>query len=177
MAHPETKAEILAALDANARKIAEYFSALPARLCFDGDPDHWGPGHHLVHLTQTSTSVERALRSGALPPQPAARSRTYAEVRDAAAASLARTPKQTLLEMGRRVRIEAGASPADLVRSFLSAGASLREAGASWTEQAMDGTAITHPLIGVLTVREMLKFVVVHERHHLRIVQTRIGTT
>jgi hypothetical protein len=39
----------------------------------------------------------------------------------------------------------------------------------------MDRSAMKHPLIGLLSVREMLLFVIVHERHHLRNVQTRLA--
>jgi hypothetical protein len=63
--HPRTKPEILTALESNARTLATFFSALPAPVFFDGDSDHWGPGHHLVHLTQASVAMERALRSPA----------------------------------------------------------------------------------------------------------------
>src|SRR5437773_11362020 len=105
MPHPATKQEIIGALESNAQSIAEFFSRLPDGPFFDGDPDHWSPAHHLVHLTQANVAVERALRSGALPFHPAAASRTYAEVRDAATASLAATSSDRLRDMGRRVTI------------------------------------------------------------------------
>jgi hypothetical protein len=38
----------------------------------------------------------------------------------------------------------------------------------------MDRHAIIHPLLGELTVREMLMFFVVHERHHLKSVRARV---
>src|SRR2546422_9676931 len=115
MPHPVTKLEIIAALESNAESCAQLFSSLPDRPMFDGDPDHWSPAHHLVHLTQASVSVERALRSGSLPSHPTANSRTYAEVRDAATASLASTPKDRLLEMGRKVVIAPGTTKPDIV--------------------------------------------------------------
>lgn len=173
VAHPRTRPEILAALEGNARTIAAYFAALPAAVFLDGDSDHWSPGHHLAHLTATSAAIARGLSSGALPSHPGASSRSYAEVRDAAAASVTATPKDTLLTMGRTVRIETGETQAGLVEAFLAAGVTLREAIAAWTEDALDRSAMNHPLIGLLTVREMLLFAVVHERHHLRRVQAR----
>ena len=51
----------------------------------------------------------------------------------------------------------------------------LREALTGWTEENLDRRAMRHPLIGPMTVREMLLFVVVHERHHLRIVSERLA--
>jgi len=176
MSHPVTKLEIIAALESNAQSIVAFFSSLPDRLVFAGDPDHWGPAHHLVHLTWASVSVERALRSGRLPLHPTAHSRTYAEVRDAAATALAGTAKDRLLEMGRTVVIASGTGLADIVNAFGSASAALRTAASTWTEDALDRHALTHPLMGELTVREMLLFFIVHERHHLKIVRTRLAS-
>ena len=173
MFHPVTKLEIIEALESNARSVTEFFSGIPDRLFFDGDPDHWSPAHHLAHLTQASNSVEPALRSETLPLHPAARSRTYAEVRDAAAASVAATPKDRLLEMGRKVVIARGLTREDIVNAFASASAKVRTAAEAWSEDALDRHALRHPLIGQLTVREMLLFFVVHERHHLKIVRVR----
>jgi DinB superfamily len=175
VAHPGTKAEILAALESNAETLAAYFSSIPANAFFAGDSDHWSPGHHLVHLAQTSAAVERGLRSTELPVHDPARSRSYAEVRDVAFQSLTSTPKDTLLGMGRRVQIEPGATVAGTVTAFLAAGASLRSAFEAWEDDVMDRHAMRHPLIGPLSVREMMLFVIVHERHHLRNVRTRLS--
>jgi hypothetical protein len=174
MAHPVTTSDVLAALESNAQTIAEFFSRVPEAMFFDGDSDHWGPAHHLQHLTRSSVSVSRALRSGSLPLHPTARSRDYAGVRDAATASLAATSKDRLLDMGRVVVIPPGTSRADVVTAFTVASAELRTAAATWTEDDLDRRAIMHPLMGELTVREMLLFFVVHERHHLKLVRTRL---
>jgi len=174
MAHPVTKLEILAALESNASSLADLFAAVPDARMFAGDSDHWSPAHHLVHLTRSSLAIRRGLGSEALPPHSTARSRAYAEVRDAAAASLSAAPKDRLLEMGRVVVVEPGARRDDLVSAFLAASAELRAAAAAWDEQALDRHAMKHPLLGELTVREMLFFCVFHERHHAKGVRARL---
>jgi len=175
MFHPSTTPEVLAALESSARDIAAFFSSQPDEVLFTGDPDHWGPAHHLVHLTRTSAVIERGLRSRTLPRHSTGHSRTYAEVRDAATSSLGATSRERLLEMGREVVIGPHPTCAELVQSFLSASARLREAAMAWSEEDLDRRALTHPLIGELTAREMLLFCVVHERHHLKLVRTRLG--
>ncbi len=177
MAHPQTKAEILAALESNASTIVEFFSTQPEARLLGGDSDHWGPLHHLVHLTRTSAAIQRGLRSKSLPTHPTRRSRPYAEVRDAGAASLVATPKEKLLEMGRVVEVAPDADRARLVGDYLQASADLRTAAADWSEDALDLQAMPHPLIGLLTVREMLLFCVFHERHHLKQVRTRLDAS
>src|SRR5262245_37616753 len=118
MPHPRTLAEVLVALESNAQLATELFSQISEALFFDGDSDHWSVAHHLLHLTQTSVAVDRGLRSSSLPPQATGRSCSYAEVRDAATAALAATPRETHLERGRRVVLPAGASRADLVEAL-----------------------------------------------------------
>ena len=125
---------------------------------------------------RASVSAERALRCGRLPLHPTARSRTYAEVRDAAATALAGTPRDRLLEMGRTAVIPSGAGLADITHAFAIASAGLRAVASTWAEDALDRHALAHPLMGELTVREMLLFFVVHERHHLKVVRTRLAS-
>src|SRR5262245_20680334 len=127
MPHPRTLTEVVEALDSNASLATELFSQISDALLFDGDSDRWSVAHHLLHLTQTSVAVDRGLRSSSLPPHATGRSRSYAEVRDAATAALAATPRETHLERGRRVVLPAGARRDDLVEAFGAASRQLRE--------------------------------------------------
>ena len=176
MASPSTHSEIIAALESNAAAIRDFFTSVPDAAFFDGDSDRWAPAHHLAHLTQSSHSLQRALNFGTLPAHPSGRSRSYGEMIAATAASLGSTPKDRLLELGRTVVISSGVGRADIVVAFESTSAGLRAAARSWDENALDRYTLEHPLIGALTVREMLFFTVFHERHHLKSVRTRIGS-
>lgn len=140
-----------------------------------GDSEHWGPGHHLAHLTRTSLAIARGLGSGTLPAHSHGRSRSYTQVLEAATTTLGATPRDRLLEMGRVVEVATGTRRDELVSSFAAASASLRAAAGSWDEAALDRQAMRHPLLGELTVREMLLFCVFHERHHLRLVRERMA--
>ena len=171
---PTNRSEIIAELESNADSIAVFFSALPDATLFVGDPDHWGPAHHLVHLTRTSIAITRGLCSGDRRIHPTGHSRTYAEMIASATAGLGSASKERLLEMGRVVVVEPGASGTGLASEFLAASAELRASVAQWSEDDLDRHALRHPLIGVLTVREMLLFCILHERHHVRLVQARL---
>jgi len=46
---------------------------------------------------------------------------------------------------------------------------------ADWSEEDLDIYGIPHPLLGLLTVREMLLFTAYHTRHHLEIMQKRVA--
>ncbi len=45
---------------------------------------------------------------------------------------------------------------------------------ANWTEEELDEYVIPHPLLGPLTVREMMLFTAYHTRHHLEIMDKRV---
>jgi hypothetical protein len=42
---------------------------------------------------------------------------------------------------------------------------------ARWSEQELDGTLMPHPLLGKVTVREMLYFTIYHVQHHLALIE------
>jgi hypothetical protein len=42
-----------------------------------------------------------------------------------------------------------------------------------WPERALDRYRLPHPLMGKLTVREMLLFTLVHNIHHVRVAERR----
>jgi hypothetical protein len=172
--HPRTRSEILAALASNADAVTAFFSRQPPEVLFTGDPDHWGPAHHLFHLTRTSRAITGGMRSGALPPHPTGHSRSYRELIEAASTAIAAAPKEFTLERGRKVVIAPGSTRAALVEEFAAASADLRAATESWKEEDLDRLAMPHPFVGTMTAREMLLFCVFHERHHLKLVRSRL---
>jgi hypothetical protein len=173
-AHPQRQSEIIAALESNAGTIAAFFSAQHDHKVLVGDPEHWGPAHHLAHLTRTSRAITRGLRSQGLPLHPTGRSRPYAELIAVATAGVESAPQDRLLEMGRVVVIAPEDDLPKLVNAYAAASEDLRTAAGAWSEEDLDRHAMPHPLIGALTVREMLLFCVFHERHHLKVVRGRL---
>jgi hypothetical protein len=53
---------------------------------------------------------------------------------------------------------------------------SLCEATVPWGEGSLDRCRLPHPLLGKLTVREMLFFTLYHNLHHVQNVARRKGT-
>jgi hypothetical protein len=176
VSHPQSKVEILVALESNQDAIVSFFSAQPEAALFTGDPERWGPAHHLAHLAATSQAIARGLRKSELPLHPDRHSRGYGELIGVATAALQAAPKATLLERGRAVVVPPGTSRAELVEAYRTASADLRAAAAVWRDDELDRRALPHPYLGALTVREMLLFCVFHERHHLKSVRTRLET-
>jgi len=175
MGHPTSKDEILDALGSNAETIAAFFSEVPENALFTGNPERWGPAHHLVHLTMTSHAIQRGLGIQGLPPHPTGRSRGYAELIGAASTAVGAAPRELLLERGRVVTVPPAANREALLNGYLLASAKLRAAAETLSEEDLDRRAMPHPYIGVLTLREMLLFCVFHERHHLKLARAHAG--
>jgi len=165
-----TRDEILAELASNSDALAAFYGAQPEARLFTGDPDHWGPAHHLVHLTMTSRAIVRGLGTE-LPLHPTGHSRTYGEMIAAATDALRSAPRREMLVRGRVAVVPAGASRTELLEAFAAACAELCTAAQAWPDADLDRRALTHPLIGLMTAREMLLFCVFHERHHLKLVR------
>jgi DinB superfamily len=62
---------------------------------------------------------------------------------------------------------------AELVAGFADAVEQLAHRSDIWSETALDRYRLPHPLLGKLTVREMLFFTVLHIAHHASKVETR----
>ena len=61
------------------------------------------------------------------------------------------------------------------IKSLIESIQSLINVLPSWTEEELDSTNIVHPILGVMTVREMLYFSIYHLYHHTSKVQLRLN--
>lgn len=155
--------------------------ALPVARGFAPQGDRWSLAEHLRHLTRSTAPVAHALRvprwllrlrfgTASVP------SRDFdtlvADYRAALAAGgqagrFAPSPEAPPIDpLGRRARILTAWH--DSVRA-------LDAAAVRWSEPTLDRYRLPHPLLGLLTVREMLAFTVYHTAHHLRLVEARLS--
>jgi hypothetical protein len=140
----------------------------------------WSPAGNVRHLNKSIQPLARALRL----PRFALRllfgkarepSRTYAGLRDtylailkqgAGAGPFAPEPAPELgNDDGRRVQLMA--TRADLSQK-------LWRAIGSWREEDLDRYRLPHPLLGKLTLREMLFFTLYHNYHHVQSIASRL---
>ncbi|MFN8349112.1 MAG: DinB family protein [Spirosomataceae bacterium] len=76
---------------------------------------------------------------------------------------------------GAFVPLTVPAETADLLHDFRLTNDALIVCLSDWSEDELDKYLIPHPLMGPLTVREMLLFTAYHTRHHLEIMEKRAG--
>lgn len=181
---PYSLGEIASCLERAEREVGELFASCPPESFVAApEPGVWSPGEHLAHLVLSSRAVERALgvprpllwlRFG-----PAHRaSRRYVEVRDAYRAALARGGRAS---GGFIPRLVDAASPATTQREALArwhhTSAALLVRLRAWDEASLDRIRLPHPLLGKMTVREILLFTLYHDLHHRDAVRRRMPAT
>ncbi len=168
MRDPSTLPEIRSALAASGDEVVRFFGAIPSTSFFTGDPKHWGPAHHLGHLTIAHARIAAGFRAGAtLPPHPTGRSRDFAAMREFYLAGLATAPASFIADNPLTPTIDPALGQPAVVEAFVAADRRLQDAVAAWSEEECDARALRHPVLGAITAREMLFFCLGHDRHHV----------
>lgn len=176
---PATRAEIAAELERLHEESTRYWRAFPTDAFFRPFGAAWSPADNVRHLTKSIRAVARAL---SLPRLfvlvafgPSFRpSHPYAEVVEVYRAALAAGGRAGRFAPAQRT------PPADLeawreeiMRHREEAARALVRGIGRWGEAALDRYRLPHPLLGKLTVREMLFFTLYHNLHHVRVVERR----
>ncbi len=173
-----TKSEILNDLESKVEDVSEYFRQLPDDKLFSKPDEKWSPAEQLRHLVLSVNPVSLGMN---LPKvalliygKPNRASRSYEEMVSAyqkklsegAKASFAFTPKSLT---------GAGKDKNTLLNKWNKAGNKLAAAISRWEDSALDRYYMPHPILGKLTVREMLHFSIYHIGHHLESVKKLTG--
>jgi hypothetical protein len=171
-ADPRSRDEILQALTSAEAEAAAFFGGLSDEHVLLRVGDAWNPAEHLAHLCTTVNAVARGL---AMPKwllrvrfgHARAPSRGLAEVREAYRAALAAGGRAPATFEPPREEGAAAERRDALLGRWTRANARLRSALAGWSERDLDRLVLPHPLLGKLTVREMLLFTAYHDLHHV----------
>jgi len=178
---PHTGPELRAAMTHLVARAHDYLAALPLDTFFAPQGDRWSPAEHIRHLRKATAPLALALR---IPPwllrlrfgRGAGTSRDFRTLRETYRGALARggqagrfapSPESAPADpVGRRAAI---------MGAWGNAVRGVDAASGRWSEASLDRTGLPHPLLGLLTVREMLAFTVFHTSHHLALVANRVA--
>ena len=161
-----TKLAILTTLESGHKAIADYVSDLPETIFFNGSDDHWSPAHHVGHLTVTHVNVARGFPLKDRLPAFDKPSRNYDEMKNAYLEALRNTPLAFLANNPFAVKLKSEDTQEKLIDTFMQKGKEVRDID-FWSENDLDTKGMRHPILGLLSVREMLEFVAIHDLHHL----------
>lgn len=165
-----------AALVAVHCRVYEIFAGFAPLAFFRQPGDAWSPAEHLVHLCKSETAVARGmsvprlllwLRFGS----PRGPSRPYATIREVYRAGLAKGAKAPgafvpPVEEPPVDEVEAARRQAETLERWQRAHHRLEDTLAGWPGAELDRRQLPHPILGKLTVREMLLFTTYHDLHH-----------
>ncbi len=166
------KSELIAALQTQKLEIPALLSSIPTKQFFDGSSEHWSAGHHVQHITSAVNRVAQGLLNASVLPkrEPATASRDFATLHETYLATLKNTPSETLRQLGSRVTLKefenSDAYKTQLISSFVSAISNFNTALENFDEANLEQLGMPHPVMGLLSSREMVFFIVFHNTHH-----------
>lgn len=134
----------------------------------------WSVAEVMQHLYLSARPVTRLLTGPhnvlAQWGTPEAPSRTYDEVAATYRQVLATGIKAPAMAVPRPDDMQANKTV--IIERFTGIYQALVDALGQWSEHELDAYTIPHPVLGNLTVQEMLHFTSAHTRHHLRLLPT-----
>jgi hypothetical protein len=164
---------LLQALAESNRRVTAWFSAIPAGDFFVRQPGSWSPSDNLDHLIRSVKPVSLALKMPgillwALFGSPAGASRSYNEICEVYKGELAAGAQAAgrYLPQQRNSGNQAEAQKMKLIGRWVRNSSKLVSAAQGWQEARLDEFQLPHPILGNLTVREMLFFTTYHNLRH-----------
>jgi hypothetical protein len=166
--------DILSYLDEVQRDGIAFWSAFSDDEFFANIGEAWSPSDNVRHLTKSIRPVTKALRLPKIVVRlmfggPRRASMSYDELVAHYRGKLAEGGKAGRFAPSPRVVTDR----AEVISRFEHANRELRAAIAKWPDCALDRHQLPHPLMGKLTLREMLFFTLYHQLHHVDVVRRR----
>lgn len=168
-----TKSEILTALKDSNQCAETWFGEMPAGKFFTRHGDVWSPSDNVDHLIKAVKPIARALKLPtftilAMFGKPEKPSRTYEELcqiyRDAIAKGAQASGRY--LPHQESPAEDAAEKKKELLEQWSKANMELLEIIEKWEDSDLDRYLLPHPLIGKLTIREMIFFTIYHNLRH-----------
>ena len=175
MSAPQSKESIVEALESVLRDVSQFSSNITEDQFFGStQSEKWTICENLDHLFRSNKPVAKALALPKISFLPFGKSddgsRSYEKLVEFYQSKLNAGGKAT----GRYVPAGKNESPekAEVEAGYQQSGEKLISNLQSWDEKDLDRYRMPHPLLGKLTVREMLFFTIYHNQHHLKNMRT-----
>ncbi|MBP9151216.1 MAG: DinB family protein [Flavobacteriales bacterium] len=169
------KKEIISQLEKQSKALQSWFLDKPIEKMEFAPEGAWTAGQHLLHLIKSTKPLGKGmgyprlvlrLKFGKVKNP----SRTYEGTVAFYQEALAKGGRAMGQYIPREVKKE---EREELVNRFDIEMNILIRNVQKWSEKNLDQTAVPHPLLGNLTMREMLYFTIYHTEHHLKVLEDR----
>ncbi len=169
------KKEIIKQLEKQSKALRSWYIDKPVEKMEFAPEGAWTAGQHLLHLIKSTKPLGKGMGYPRLlllwkfgrVKRP---SRSYEEVVRAYQEALKQGGKAPEPFVPREVK---KAEREVLVERYKEEMSILINQVHQWSESNLDKTAVPHPLLGKLTLREMLYFTIYHMEHHLKVLDER----
>jgi uncharacterized damage-inducible protein DinB len=165
--------ELISALSDSNQRAGDWFGQIPTEVFFKRQGEAWSPSDNLDHLIKAVKPITKALRLPKITLQamfgkPEKPSMTYEALcqvyRDAIASGGQASGRYLPDQQSPREKAEDQKKL--LLQEWSQASDELVSVAEKWQDSELDRYQIPHPLLGKLTVREMLYFTIYHNLRH-----------
>ncbi|MEL6534096.1 MAG: DinB family protein [Bacteroidota bacterium] len=165
-----TKSELDFTLSKAYQTVVDYFISLDEASFIQSQDGKWAPGQHLEHLLKSVRPVSLAFGLPSLVTRlffgrAHGTSRSYDELVQAYKQALASGAKASRPYIPKRANYKKQKAVA---RSLNRTVATLSRRIHQFSEPQLDRLRLPHPILGKITLREMLYFTIYHAEHHLQ---------
>ena len=180
LGNPFSKDDIHGALVAETSEVQTFFQAISPDRFFSAPEDIWTPADNLVHLIKSVSPIVLAMSL----PKTALRMRFGKAKHESRSFSQVRETYMTFFEKGLaiaspqyepQVAEKSAAEREKILAKWDKKANQLTEGLAGWSEADLDFYQVPHPLIGLMTIREILLFTAYHNMHHVNDVNQLLG--
>jgi uncharacterized damage-inducible protein DinB len=168
-----TSDNLFTALKDSNRRAADWFQEIPASVFFKRDGETWSPSDNLDHLIKAVQPVTKALKLPKITLQamfgkPDKASVSYEELCQQYRDAIARGGQASgrYLPEKKNPAGDTEDQKRKLIEAWINASTELVSVAEKWPEEDLDRYQLPHPLLGKLTIREMLYFTIYHNLRH-----------
>ena len=174
-----THAEIVAAFGEQQIASVAYWDTFDTATFFRPIGSSWSPAQTVRHLTKSTRPVVKALAMPAIVLRilfgtAKRHSMTYDQVVSRYRQALAEGGRAGRFAPSQRSADDLGAWRRTIMAEFVAVDRELRKRISQWHDKQLDRFLLPHPLLGKLTVREMLFFTLYHQQHHIGVIERRV---
>ena len=168
-----TKTELISTLQDSNRRVTEWFSKIPADTFFTRQGVVWSASDNLDHLIKAHKPITKSLKVPKITLQamfgkPEKSSMAYEELCQIYRDEIAKGAQASgrFLPNQENPAERAQEKKKELLDQWLKASTELAAVAEKWDEGDLNQYQIPHPILGKLTIREMLYFTIYHNLRH-----------